>query len=50
MKLLSQPESENAGGEKLEIKLENLRLKYYKFTTEIHGFHSIQREIHINTK
>ena len=53
---LSQPESENAGGERsLEIKLETdkfwgFKVEYCKFTTEIHGFHSIQSEIHINTK
>ena len=42
--------------EKFRNKLENekilvdLRLEYCKFNTEIHGFHNIQGEIHINTE
>ena len=56
MKLLSQPESDNGtdGGEvrnKLETdKFWGFKVEYCKFTTEIHGFHSIQSEICINTK
>ena len=57
MKLLSQSESENdtdGGGDRNKLEtdwiLMDLRLKYCKFTTEIHGFHNIQSEICTNTK
>ena len=41
--------------EKLEMSYKmtifgGFKVEYCKFTTEIHGFHSIQLEIRINTK
>ena len=46
---------QDAGGEEIETiakvtNLEDLRLEYCKFNTEIHRFHNIQGEICINTE
>ena len=46
---------QDTGGEEIEttakvINLDGFKAEYCKFTTEIHGFHSIQSEIRINTK
>ena len=54
---LLQPESDNGTeGEKLETiwqrytNLMDLSLEYWRFNTEIHGFHNIQSEIRQNTE